>query len=125
MGITTLCVQHTPHIDNRALSMHATDTRHHPLIAQTMKRYKMPAIRLALIPGLVEAFYDGGIATAPGLFGMPVLLGFSMGFILKAVGPGLVVPAMFKLQKLGYGRDQGGSSGAGCRGRVLRNHQSH
>ncbi|KAK2076722.1 hypothetical protein QBZ16_005482 [Prototheca wickerhamii] len=72
----------------------------------TMKRYKMPAIRLALIPGLVEAFYDGGIATAPGLFGMPVLLGFSMGFILKAVGPGLVVPAMFKLQKLGYGRDQ-------------------
>ena len=28
-------------------------------------------------------------------------------FILKAVGPGLVVPAMFQLQKTGLGRDQG------------------
>jgi hypothetical protein len=43
---------------------------------------------------------------------MPVLLGFALGFILKAVGPGLVVPAMFKLQKTGLGRDQG-ARGAG------------
>lgn len=28
-------------------------------------------------------------------------------FILKAVGPGLVVPAMFQLQKTGLGKDQG------------------
>ncbi|KAL6784451.1 hypothetical protein ACKKBF_B01840 [Auxenochlorella protothecoides x Auxenochlorella symbiontica] len=73
----------------------------------TMRRYKYPAIRLALIPGLVEALYDGALATAPALFGMPILLGFTMGFILKAVGPGLVVPAMFKLQKTGLGKDQG------------------
>lgn len=53
----------------------------------------------------MEAFYDGGVATA--LFGMPVLLAFTMGFILKAVGPGLVVPAMFQLQKTGLGKDQG------------------
>lgn len=52
-----------------------------------------------------EAFYDGGIAVA--IFDMPVLLAFTMGFILKAVGPGLVVPAMFQLQKTGLGRDQG------------------
>ena len=42
---------------------------------------------------------------------MPVLLAFTMGFILKAVGPGLVVPAMFQLQKIGLGRDQGGWAG--------------
>jgi hypothetical protein len=53
----------------------------------------------------VEAFYDGGLAVA--IFSMPVLLAFTMGFILKAVGPGLVVPAMFQLQKTGLGRDQG------------------
>lgn len=31
-------------------------------------------------------------------------------FILKAVGPGLVVPAMFQLQKTGLGKDQGEGS---------------
>lgn len=71
----------------------------------TMRRFKYPAMRLALLPGLAEAFYDGGLAVA--LFNMPVLLAFTMGFILKAVGPGLVVPAMFQLQKTGLGRDQG------------------
>lgn len=98
-----------------------------------MKRYKHPAIRLALIPGLIEALYDAGVATgefvlcvrlcaamqlfvfsflysdcvAPAIFGMPFTLALTMGFIMKAVGPGLVVPAMFKLQKLGWGKDQG------------------
>ncbi|KDD76338.1 hypothetical protein H632_c262p0 [Helicosporidium sp. ATCC 50920] len=38
---------------------------------------------------------------------MPFTLALTMGFIMKAVGPGLVVPAMFKLQKLGWGKDQG------------------
>ena len=35
-----------------------------------MKRFRQPAIRMALIPGLVEAFFDGGLGVA--LFGMPV-----------------------------------------------------
>jgi len=61
-----------------------------------MRKYKVPAIRLSLIPGLCEAFFDGGLAVA--IFGMPVLLGFTLGFIMKGVGPGLVVPAMFKLR---------------------------
>lgn len=34
----------------------------------------------------VEAFYDGGVAVA--LFNMPVLLAFTMGFILKVGGGG-------------------------------------
>lgn len=71
----------------------------------TMKRYKYPAIRLALIPGIIEALFCGGLAVA--LFEMDYLLGLTMGFILKAVGPGLVVPEMFRLQKIGLGTGQG------------------
>ena len=71
----------------------------------TMRRYMFPAIRLALIPGLLEALYDAGLGVA--LFYMPYTLGLCMGFILKAVGPGLVVPAMFRLQKGKMGTDQG------------------
>jgi hypothetical protein len=50
---------------------------------QTMRRYKWPATRLALIPGLVEAVYVAGMGVA--LFSMPFLLAMTMGFILKAV----------------------------------------
>ena len=71
----------------------------------TMQRYKFPAIRLALIPGLAEALFDAGLAVA--FFNMDYSLGLCMGFILKAVGPGLVVPAMFKLQRTKKGTDQG------------------
>lgn len=71
----------------------------------TMRKFKYPAIRLALIPGLVEALFDAGLGVA--LFGMSYTLGLCMGFILKAVGPGLVVPAMFRLQKSSMGTDQG------------------
>ena len=71
----------------------------------TMRRFKYPAIRLALIPGMAEALFDAGLGVA--LFGMSYTLGLCMGFILKAVGPGLVVPAMFRLQKAQMGTDQG------------------
>ena len=71
----------------------------------TMRRYKFPSARLALLPGLAEALFDAGLAVA--LFEMDYLLGLTMGFILKAVGPGLVVPAMFRLQKALLGTDQG------------------
>jgi NhaP-type Na+/H+ or K+/H+ antiporter len=71
----------------------------------TMRKYKYPALRLALIPGIIEALYDAGLGVA--LFNMDYLLGLTMGFILKAVGPGLVVPAMFRLQKNQVGTDQG------------------
>ncbi|KAI8466952.1 MAG: Sodium/hydrogen exchanger family-domain-containing protein [Monoraphidium minutum] len=71
----------------------------------TMNLYKWPALRLALVPGVIEAFFDAGLGVA--LFGMPFALALSMGFILKAVGPGLVVPAMLALQKEGWGADKG------------------
>lgn len=72
---------------------------------QTMKMYKWPALRLALVPGLAEALFDAGVACA--VFRMPFTLALSLGFILKAVGPGLVVPAMFQLQKQGLGVNKG------------------
>jgi NhaP-type Na+/H+ or K+/H+ antiporter len=71
----------------------------------SMKRYKFPAMRLAVIPGVLEAIFDAGLGVA--FFGMSYLLGLTMGFILKAVGPGLIVPEMFKLQRQGLGTDQG------------------
>ena len=71
----------------------------------SMKRYKFPAMRLAVIPGVLEAVFDAGLGVA--FFGMSYLLGLTMGFILKAVGPGLIVPEMFKLQRQGLGTDQG------------------
>jgi hypothetical protein len=74
-------------------------------VPQTMALYKWPALRLAFLPGLTEAIFDAGIATA--VFGMPFTLALSLGFILKAVGPGLVVPAMFQLQKQGLGAAKG------------------
>lgn len=70
-----------------------------------MSLYKWPALRLAFLPGLAEAIFDAGIATA--VFRMPFTLALSLGFILKAVGPGLVVPAMFQLQKQGLGAAKG------------------
>lgn len=74
-------------------------------LLQTMALYKWPALRLAFLPGVTEAFFDAGIAHA--VFGMPFTMALSLGFILKAVGPGLVVPAMFQLQKQGWGANKG------------------
>lgn len=74
-------------------------------VVQTMSLYKWPALRLAFLPGITEALFDAGIAVA--VFGMPFTLALSLGFILKAVGPGLVVPAMFQLQKQGLGAAKG------------------
>lgn len=70
-----------------------------------MALYKWPALRLAFLPGITEALFDAGVATA--VFHMPFTLALSLGFILKAVGPGLVVPAMFQLQKQGLGANKG------------------
>jgi len=69
-----------------------------------LKAFKYPSGKLAVIPGLLEAVFDAGLGVA--FFGMSYTLGLTMGFILKAVGPGLIVPQMFRLQQLGYGTDQ-------------------
>ena len=62
-------------------------------------------MKLLFIPGLIEAFVDGGLAVA--LFSMPPLFGFSLGFILKAIGPALVIQLMFEVMARGLGLAKG------------------
>ena len=52
-----------------------------------------------------QALVAGGVATA--VFHMPILLAFTLGFILKAVGPAIVIQLMFDLQRKGRGVDKG------------------
>ncbi len=78
-----------------------------PTTAQVFKRIGLPAVKLLFVPGLVEAFVDGGLAVA--LFGMPPLFGFSLGFILKAIGPALVIQLMFEVMARGLGLVKGAS----------------
>jgi len=63
------------------------------------------AARLTVCPGFIEAMAIGG--TAVSLWGFPPALGFSLGFILAAVSPAVVVGGMFDLQKRGYGIAKG------------------
>jgi hypothetical protein len=63
------------------------------------------AARLTCVPGVVEATISGLMAML--VFGMPFWLGLSLGFILAAVSPALVVVGMLNLQRLGYGVKKG------------------
>ena len=55
------------------------------------------AARLTALPGVCEALAVSAIVIP--LFGMPYALGLSLGFILGAVSPAVVVVGMFDLQK--------------------------
>ncbi|KAL3133331.1 hypothetical protein ABBQ38_007206 [Trebouxia sp. C0009 RCD-2024] len=61
------------------------------------KRVGWVATRLLLVPGIIEAFFDGGLIIK--IFGMPATFAFAVGFILKAVGPALVIQCMFEVQQ--------------------------
>ncbi|KAK9810538.1 hypothetical protein WJX72_012364 [[Myrmecia] bisecta] len=61
------------------------------------KRVGACCIRLLLVPGVIEAFFDGGLCIA--FFNMPPTFAFAVGFILKAVGPALVIQCMFEVQQ--------------------------
>ena len=69
------------------------------------KRAGPASLRLLLIPGIVEAVVSGSVAHA--VFGMPWLLAYALGFILKAVGPAIIIQLMFDLQKRGWGVNKG------------------
>ena len=63
------------------------------------------AARLTAMPGISEAL---AVALAAHLIlDMPFTLAISLGFILAAVSPAVVVSGMFDLQKQGYGIDKG------------------
>lgn len=63
------------------------------------------AARLTVLPGVSEALAVAGAGML--IFGMPFTLAISMGFILAAVSPAIVVGGMFDLQKRGLGVDRG------------------
>lgn len=77
----------------------------HFVCGQIFKRVGWAATRLLLIPGICEAFFDGGLAVA--IFGMPATFAFALGFILKAVGPALVIQCMFDVQQKRLGTAKG------------------
>jgi solute carrier family 9B (sodium/hydrogen exchanger), member 1/2 len=63
------------------------------------------AMRLTACPGIVEAVVVAGAAAW--MFHMPIALGLTLGFILAAVSPAVVVSGMFDLQTRGYGVRKG------------------
>jgi len=70
-----------------------------------VRRVGLAVIRLTAMPGITEAFAVAVMAV--GLFHMPFFLALSMGFILAAVSPAVVVGGMFDLQSRGYGVAKG------------------
>ena len=64
----------------------------------------------------LQALVAGVVAY--GVFGMPILLAFTLGFILKAVGPAIVIQLMFDLQRKGRGVDKGPLAGCSSFGLV-------
>ena len=74
---------------------------------QIFKRVGLTALKLLLIPGLVEAFFDGALAVP--IFGMSWTFGMATGFILKAVGPALVIQLMFETASKRLGTAKGAS----------------
>lgn len=71
----------------------------------SLKKASYLTLRLTLIPGCFEAIVTAlcGIF----IFGMPFWLSISLGFILAAVSPAVVVNGMLKLQHEGYGVEKG------------------
>ncbi|KAL3134630.1 hypothetical protein ABBQ32_007644 [Trebouxia sp. C0010 RCD-2024] len=61
-------------------------------------------LRLALIPMLCEALVDGGCYYW--LFGMPIALALTAGFIQSAISPTVLVTGMLELQRRGYGQEK-------------------
>ena len=69
-----------------------------------VKKAGAAALRLTVCPGVMEAL--SVMVVAKVLFSMKPILGLSLGFILAAVSPAVVVGAMFDLKKKGYGVKQ-------------------
>ncbi|OQR68610.1 hypothetical protein BIW11_04529 [Tropilaelaps mercedesae] len=68
-------------------------------------RLKSVCVRLAVLPGLIEAFSTSLIAYL--LMGLPWLWGLMAGFMLKAVSPAVVVPSCVDLQRRHRGSRKG------------------
>jgi len=72
---------------------------------QSLRRIGWVVFRLTVMPGVSEAIAIGCVGSV--IFSMPFFLSLSMGFIIGAVSPAVVVVGMFDLQNKGYGSVQG------------------
>ena len=69
-------------------------------------------LRLTCIPGLTEASVAAGVAHL--VFDMPLALAFTLGFVLAAVSPAIVVPGLMALQREGHGESVASLLFASC-----------
>ena len=57
-----------------------------------LRQLGFSTIRLIFLPGLCETFVVAMLARS--IFGMPIALSFTMGFIIAAVGPAIILSGM-------------------------------
>jgi len=72
---------------------------------EAIKRLKWTCIRLSFTPCIIEGLTVA--VAAKFILGMPWLFGLQLGFVLGAVTPAVVVPAMLDMQEAGLGTDEG------------------
>lgn len=75
------------------------------LDVDAIRRAGAVSLRLTVMPGLSEALAVGVVASY--VFAMPFMLSLSLGFILAAVSPAVVVVGMFDLHQRGFGTAKG------------------
>ncbi|CAJ0915459.1 unnamed protein product [Ranitomeya imitator] len=72
---------------------------------KALRKLKAVCLRLSFAPCVIETCSAALFSYL--LIGLPLTWGFMLGFVLGAVSPAVVVPAMLLLQKEGYGVDKG------------------
>ena len=70
-----------------------------------LRKLGLATARLAFLPCLCEALAILGLSNA--LLGLPPAWGGTLGFVIAAVSPAVVVIGMFSLERMGYGVDKG------------------
>ena len=71
----------------------------------TLRGKGITALMLTFLPQLWEA--TTAFLVSYGLFQMPIFVCFSLGAVIGAVAPSIIVPLWMHLQDLGYGVDKG------------------
>lgn len=71
---------------------------------EAIQKVGKPAIKLSFIPGLLEGFTVAFLSMQ--LFGFTLIQGGILGFIIAAVSPAVIVPAMLDLMDRGVGKEK-------------------
>ena len=70
--------------------------------SKTLTHIGQPALRLGLIPGILEACLVAYASSM--LFQIPPIEAFIFGWVIAAVSPAVIVPQMLTLKEMGYGQ---------------------